>query len=253
MAGKGATTWREFWNGAHSIYVNDRHKNLHDRLVSGQIADFIPSPGAMVLDYGCGDTTAAEIVAGRCGELILLDGASNVRASLAARYAGDAKIKVISPEDAITLPRRSMDLVVANSLLQYLSARELDDLLATARSLLKPTGTLVIGDVIPPHVSMIADAAALLRFGHEGKFLFAAFAGLVRTAFSDYRKLRAKMGLSFHSEAEVLALLHASGFIATRRRPNIGHNQSRMTFVARVANGGVAPAEGDPDFVKARP
>jgi ubiquinone/menaquinone biosynthesis C-methylase UbiE len=232
MPRKRATTWREFWNGVNSIYVSDRHKLLHDRLVASQIAAFVPCPGATVLDYGCGDTTAAEVIASRCGRLILLDSASNVRAFLSARYDGHPKIQVVSPEQALTLPRGSLDLVVANSLLQYLSPLELDELLARLLTLLKPTGALVIGDVIPPDQSMIADAIELLRFGYEGEFALSALVGLARTAFSDYRRLRSSVGLSFYSEAEVLALLRSRGFIARRYRPNIGHNQSRMTFVA---------------------
>lgn len=237
-----SSTWQEFWNRDNSIYVSDRHKTFHDLLVAREIATLVPSPGATVLDYGCGNTTAADLIARHCSHLILLDSASSVRASLAARYAGQPKIEVLRPEQALALPRCSLDLVVANSLLQYLSPLELDELLATLLPLLKPTGALVIGDVVPRGQSAIADALALLRFGYEGKFFFAALAGLARTFFSDYRRLRSSVGLSCHSEAEILALLNSSGFTAERRQRNIGHNQSRMAFVARVANHGAVRA-----------
>ena len=103
------------------------------------------------------------------------------------------------------------------------------------RPLLKEDGRLVIGDVIPRGQSPVADALSLLRFGWEGGFLIAAGIGLVRTFFSDYRKLRADLGLSFHDEHEMLAILDHAGFAGERRRENIGHNQGRMTFIAQRA------------------
>jgi hypothetical protein len=63
--------------------------------------------------------------------------------------------------------------------------------------------------------------------------LLAALGGLVRTLFSDYRRLRARVGLTHYSEAGMLGLLSAAGFAAERAERNIGHNQARMAFVAR--------------------
>ena len=57
--------------------------------------------------------------------------------------------------------------------------------------------------------------------------------GLVRTALSDYRKLRAALGLATYDEAAMAAKLAAAGFRAERAQKNIGHNPARMTFLAR--------------------
>jgi hypothetical protein len=78
----------------------------------------------------------------------------------------------------------------------------------------------------------VTDALALLRFGWQGGFMLAAAFGLLRTAFSEYRKLRAELGLAAYDEKEMIALLAEAGFKAERRRPNLGHNQARMAFVA---------------------
>jgi SAM-dependent methyltransferase len=234
-------SWREFWNGAHSIYVSPRHQMLHDRIVARDIAALVPSRDAIVLDYGCGEAGAAEDVACRCSRLILSDAAPAVRGVLTERYAGHPTVTVMSPEEVQTLPRLSLDLIVVNSLLQYLSRAELDELLAVLHPLLKDTGVLVIGDVIPHNQSALADAAALLRFGFQGGFLISALLGLARTFFSEYRKLRSTLGLSSYDEAEMLAVLEAAGFVAERRHPNLGHNQGRATFMAvrrREGSGG---------------
>jgi hypothetical protein len=82
---------------------------------------------------------------------------------------------------------------------------------------------------------MVRDVAALLRFAFSHGFLKDALIGLVSTALSDYRQLRAKVGLQRYSEAEMVAKLAARGFSASRADSNIGHNPWRMTFVARHA------------------
>jgi SAM-dependent methyltransferase len=228
-----AMNWRDYWNQDTPIYVSDRHKVLHYWLIANDIAGLIPSPDAVVLDHGCGEALSANRVAARCAKLYLCDGAPVVRQRLQERFRNDLRIAVVAPEEIDGLPDASLDLVVANSLLQYLSLDELRGLLRTWRAKLKPNGRLVLADVIPPDISPLTDARALLAFAWKGGFVARALAGLVRTALSDYRKIRGELGLSQYEESEMIELLADMGYAAERRRPNLGHNQARMTFVAR--------------------
>jgi SAM-dependent methyltransferase len=225
--------WRDYWNQDTPIYVSERHKLLHYRLVASDIAALVPSPEAHVLDHGCGEALSAERIAARCGRLYLCDAAPLVRERLAARFGGNSKIEVLAPEEIERLPDGSLDLVVANSLLQYLSRDELRTLLRLWRAKLKDDGRLVLADVIPPDLSPLTDAKALLGFAWQGGFAARAVLGLVRTALSDYRRIRNALGLSTYAEDEMIELLRAEGFSAERRAQNIGHNQARMTFEAR--------------------
>src|SRR5262245_65775061 len=96
--------WRSFWDSEHSIYVNARHKDVHYREIADQIAAFVPSPSARVLDYGSGDAIHADRVAAVAAEVTLCDAAPSVRASMAARFAGNPRIRVIAPEQGAALP-----------------------------------------------------------------------------------------------------------------------------------------------------
>jgi SAM-dependent methyltransferase len=224
--------WISFWDGSHAIYTSERHKQVHYARIAADIARFVPTPTARVLDYGCGEALGAAALANACASLTLSDAAPGVRQGLKARLAQTPRIQVLSPEEVAALPDGSFDLIVANSLLQYLSPQVRDDLMALWRRLLSADGTLLIADVIPPHVSAVRDAAALLRFGAAEGFLGSAILGLVRTVFSPYRKLRADLGLSQYSEAEMLDVLTRAGFTPRRVQPNVGHNQERMAFTA---------------------
>nr|WP_112662654.1 class I SAM-dependent methyltransferase [Microvirga flavescens] len=225
--------WRDYWNQDTPIYVNERHKLLHYRQVANDIADLIISPRSNVLDYGCGEALFADRVATHTARLYLCDGAPLVRERLSERFNGESRIQVLSPEDMNALPDNSLDLIVVNSLLQYLPLEDLRRLLKTWHAKLKSDGRLVLADVIPPGLSPLTDAKALLIFAGQGGFLAAALTGLVRTAFSDYRKIREEIGLSTYSEAEIADLLRDAGFNTERQPRNLGHNQARMTFVGR--------------------
>jgi SAM-dependent methyltransferase len=228
-------SWRDFWNQDTPIYVSERHKVLHYWRIANDIGRLVPSPDAWVLDYGCGEALSASRVAHRCARLYLCDAAPLVRERLQQRFRDERRIAVIAPEEIDAVADGSLDLVVVNSLVQYLSLDELRRLLATWRAKLKPQGRLVLADVIPPDVGPFTDARALLSFAWQGGFLRQALIGLVRTALSDYRKVRDELGVAQYGEAEMLELLGDCGFAAERRAQNMGHNQSRMTFVATPA------------------
>lgn len=226
--------WLAFWDKPHAIYVNARHKDVHYRLIAQEIAALVvPARSARVLDYGCGEALHAEIVAAACGELVLCDGAPSVRAGLLAHFSADPKIRVVAPDEVEHLPPGALDFVVLHSVAQYLSAEQLRALLVTFRRVVAPGGVVLVSDIIPPEFSAGADVTALLRFAAAHGFLLAALGGLVRTLFSDYRRLRARYGLAHYGEADMLQMLSAAGFIAQRAPKNIGHNRARMAFVAR--------------------
>lgn len=228
--------WVAFWNAPNSIYVSARHRDVHYRTIADDVRAYVPTPDASVLDYGCGDALHADRIAAACARLTLCDAAPNVRDHLAQRFAGTDNIAVRAPDEVMGFPDGSFDLIVLMSVSQYLAPEEFDVLLAQFRRLLARDGRLVVGDVIPPSVPASADAAALLRFAHHHGFLLQALAGLVRTAFSDYRKLRGRLGLSHYDEPAVRERLARIGFVAERAPRNIGHNPRRMTFVARPVN-----------------
>jgi ubiquinone/menaquinone biosynthesis C-methylase UbiE len=227
--------WIDYYDSTHTIYASRLHRDLQFQLIAKDIIDYISSPDAVVLDYACGEALSATEVAGACGKLYLAEPAPGVRGRLIARFAPNTKIRVRSLDDLRKMDEKSVDLAVMNSVAQYMTSEELDAAFAVIRRLLKPGGRLVVGDILRPEVGMGRDVAALLKFAFRHGFLRDALIGLVSTALSDYRQLRARVGLQRYSEAEMIAKLATSGFTAARAHFNIGHNPWRMTFVAHHA------------------
>lgn len=227
--------WIDYYDSTHTIYASKLHRDLHFQLIARDIIGYIGSPDAVVLDYACGEALSAAAVADACGMLYLAEPAPGVRGRLIARFAPNTRIRVRSLEDLRKMAEHTIDLVVMNSVSQYMTPGELDSAFTTVHRLLKPGGRLVVGDVLRPEVGMPTDIIALLRFAAQNGFLRDAMIGLVSTALSDYRQLRRRVGLQRYSEADMIAKLAAGGFSGSRVAVNIGHNPWRMTFVGRPA------------------
>jgi SAM-dependent methyltransferase len=227
--------WIDYYDSTHTIYVSKLHRDLHFQIVARDIIGYVASADAVVLDYACGEALSAGQVAEACARLYLAEPAPGVRGRLTARFARNPKIEVRSLDDVPQLAEGSVDLVVMNSVAQYMTPEELDGAFAVIRRLLKPSGRFVLGDILRPEVGMGRDVAALLGFGARHGFLRDALLGLISTALSDYRQLRTRIGLKRYGEEEMVKKLAVAGFTASRAPRNIGHNPWRMTFVAQRA------------------
>src|SRR5438445_1279683 len=226
--------WIDYYDSTHTIYVSKLHRDLHFQIIARDIIGYISSPDSVVLDYACGEALSAARVADACAQLYLAEPAPGVRGRLIARFAPNTRIRVRSLDDLRKMDE-SVDLVVMNSVAQYMTPEELDSAFAVIRRLLKPGGRLVLGDILRPEVGMARDVLALLKFASAHGFLKDALYGLASTALSDYRQLRTRVGLQRYGEDEMIEKLAAAGFAASRAHLNIGHNPWRMTFVARHA------------------
>jgi ubiquinone/menaquinone biosynthesis C-methylase UbiE len=227
-------SWRTFWGGSHSIYVNSRHAQVHyERLAADIMAVLAPRERPRVLDWGCGDALNAATIARRCGELLLYDAVPAVQERLAESCGKTPGVRVLSDGDWRTLQAGSVDVIILNSVAQYLTREELAALLDEFRRVVHPQGEVLLADIIPPDAGMLPDVLSLLRLGWRSGFLLAAGAGLVRTFFSDYRRVRQQAGFSTYTSAEFLELLAAHGFEAQRLPANIGFSVQRMAFCAR--------------------
>ena len=226
--------WIDYYDSTHTIYASKLHRDLHFEIIARDIIGYISSPDAVVLDYACGEALSAARVADACAKLYLAEPAPGVRGRLIARFAPNTKIRVRSLDDLRKMDE-AVDLVFMNSVAQYMTPDELDSAFAVVRRLLKPSGRLVLGDILRPDVGMARDVLALLKFARTHGFLKDALYGLASTALSDYRQLRTRVGLQRYGENEMIEKLARAGFSASRAQQNIGHNPWRMTFVARHA------------------
>jgi ubiquinone/menaquinone biosynthesis C-methylase UbiE len=215
-------SWREFWNGEHAIYVNAKHKYVHNHVILKDQLSLIKQDDR-VLDFGCGEAPLADDLTKIC-TLTLCDGAPSIIDKLKVNFTA------ILPEELASQPDATFDKIFVISVVQYLEKAELITRLADFKRLLTKNGVLYLADIIPHDVGIIEDTASLLKMAFRGGFLIAACIGLVKTALSPYRKLRQSFGLSKYDEMEMVSLLEAQGFKAMREARNIGPHPHRFTM-----------------------
>lgn len=224
------TSWAEFWGGKHSIYVSPRHVEAHFRCLTEDLAAALPrQAGLRILDYGSGDALGAPSLAALGHRIALYDAAAEVQARIMRRYDDDPRIAVLDAR-ALAASDGSFDAIIVSSVIQYIPRDALPATIAGWYRLLAPGGILVIADVMHPDTGMVEDVADLLGFAWKERFLSAALLGLARTFFSDYRRMRRKLGLARYTGREFLELLAAGGFQAEALPRNPGPNRHRLGF-----------------------
>ena len=223
--------WAEFWSGEHPIYVNARHAAVHYDRIAADLAGLLKGRiRPTVVDWGCGDAYGAAALACACGELLLYDAVGAVQKRIAARFGSAAGIRALDDQAWRTLSDGSVDVIVMNSVAQYLSRAELASVLDDFRKRVRGNGVVYLADIIPPDAGMVPDIVSLLATGARHGFFLAACLGLARMWFSRYRQIRNQAGFSIYDERGIVELAVEHGFRAERLPRNVGFNQQRMTF-----------------------
>jgi SAM-dependent methyltransferase len=227
------SSWKEFWNRKNRIYVSERHLNAYyEGLIRG-LKRLLPQKRPLeLLDYGCGEARGAAKLAGDGVRIRLYDAVPYMRERAKEHVHGIDEARVLEDEEFAALAPESFDVIFVYSVLQYLPKEEFQTLLARFHVLLRQGGMLILGDVVPPHVSMLADVRDLLSAGLKHGFLVRAVMSLALTFFSEYRGIRKTNGFTTYEEREMLDLLKAVGFNAQREAKNIGFGRERMLFIS---------------------
>jgi SAM-dependent methyltransferase len=139
---------------------------------------------SVVLDFGCGYFDVGCAVANRVGRVDGFDIEPNTLQTAGNRAAALPNCRTHARKEE--LPRKTYDLVIANSVFQYL--RDDDEVLQTLqlfRSLLRPggVGKILIGDLIPPGYSAVKDALRSLSFALMNGVLWAMIVYLYKAVF----------------------------------------------------------------------
>jgi ubiquinone/menaquinone biosynthesis C-methylase UbiE len=231
-----AHSWLSYWESPNRSYVSERHKRAHYEAVFAGTRPHLPRRGGVVLDWGCGDALAAPQIADLCGTVLLYEAAESTCQRLRQRYTGDPRIRVLKKDELNARPSESIDLIVVNSVIQYLSSEDFDAALGLFQRLLKQGGSLLLGDVISPGTGNIRHVRTFLEFARRKRFLAAAIWGLARTYASSYRRLQRDVGLAAYDAAEMLRRLAEHGFAAEKLTRNIAVSTHRSAYLARKAS-----------------
>ena len=225
--------WIEYWNRPNGAFVNESHKRAYYERVFSNVRPLLPrGSGTSMLDWGCGDAFAAEWIAAECERVYLYDPAELVRSRLRQRYEAHTRIMVVDAHQLKELPSESLDLILINSVIQYLSQQELIAALLDLRYLLKADGRFLVGDVIAPGTALWQHVLVFLTFAYHSGFTASAIVGLIHKFLPSYNSLRRTHGLSKYSEMELLRVFELCKLDGQRLSKNIAVSPIRSSYIA---------------------
>jgi SAM-dependent methyltransferase len=153
-----AVDWVEYWSdtGYDAAFwrrsLQDYAERLHEQVPFAETD--------CVLDYGAGPGFLAPPLAGRVAELCLAERSAVLCDHARELTAGLEHVTVVrlaEHEGPEVLPHRAFDVVVVNSVLQYLTREEAREVLARLGERLAPDGRLVVSDLVPPGSSLLPE------------------------------------------------------------------------------------------------
>jgi cyclopropane fatty-acyl-phospholipid synthase-like methyltransferase len=128
-----------------------------------------------VLDFGCGFGFGAKMLAPQVGEIFVWDASANMRRHARRHLVGCRNVRFLDLFDSRIQPRViKFDLILVNSVVQYMSPEEFSAWLLRWQNMLAPRGRIVVSDLIPPDYLAICDIVDFLKFSVRRGFVASA-------------------------------------------------------------------------------
>jgi ubiquinone/menaquinone biosynthesis C-methylase UbiE len=190
-----------------------------------------------VLDFGCGFGLVAAHLAPHVSEMWLWDPASNMRNAARRNTAHLPNVQMcdlsaLEREDTqrAATPLPPMDVILVNSVVQYMTMAELSIWLGRWRELLARDGRLVLSDLIPTEHSVVSDTADLLMFGARHRAPMTALGQAVGGVIH-YLRMRQASPLTRIGQDELAQRAAVAGLSSDALPANLTHLRHRWTAI----------------------
>jgi SAM-dependent methyltransferase len=232
-----ANGWVAFFDRLEESSLQRAQSALYVRSL---IAEVAVHRDQRVLDFGCGFGSAVALLAPLVAEVWWWDPSPSMRSATLrkTRHLENARpydlsaLPPLEPRKGSGPSGGAFDLILVNSVVQYMPPAEMWRWIERFRELLALRGQIVLSDLIPPDHSTLADLLDLLRFGaRQGSLpaVLTAALGDVRA----YRRTRRAAPLERVGVSDLIRRASDLGLEATALPRNLTHLRKRWTAVLR--------------------
>ena len=231
------TGWRDYFDGL-------KDQSPLYRVQAGVYVDSLRGAVGVrrhhrVLDFGCGFGFVPALLAPLVDEIWWWEPSLNMRSAAARNTATfpNARFCDLSAMDStatqeITWQGHGFDLILVNSVVQYMATEEVWRWLHQWRAMLASGGQVVLSDLIPPRHNSLSDVACLLRLGRrQGSALVAANQAL--GGIASYWRTRHARPLTAISKTDLARHAAAAEFDVTFLPANLTHFRQRWAAILR--------------------
>jgi SAM-dependent methyltransferase len=235
LRNRNERSWSEYWD--HLENGDWLFSEQSDEYVTRLLAAVAVHSRTRVLDFGCGYGFVACALAPRVGSVAVWDASPRMRSRASATLRPHANARLIDLSQAT--PAERFDLILVNSVAQYMTSAEFDVWLERWHDLLAESGTLVLSDLLPPAHGTWVDVVDILSFSSRHRILLRT----LREATVEVRRYwrtRAVQPLVRIHPDDLCRRAGVAGFDVAFMKRNLTHLTHRTTALLTV-NG---PAPG---------
>lgn len=190
-----------------------------------------------VLDFGCGFGSVVALLAPLVAEVWWWDPSPNMRSATRRTTSEIHNVRScdlsLPPAERPQQSRRkggAFDLILVNSVAQYMAPAELWRWIAGWRDLLAPDGQIVLSDLIPLQHGTLSDIVDLIRFGAQHGSAFRAAMQAVGD-IGEYRRTTRAVPLVRVSAQELIRHAADAGLETLVLPRNLTHFTKRWSAV----------------------
>lgn len=214
--------WHNYWSDT----PDDPYLEAEAKVVAENLVDrFGLSDTDGVLDFGCGYGYVTEHLAPYVAHVWIWDKVEDAMAA-GLRRIRHPNVSEIDPAHT----NEKFDLIVVNSVIQYMSDDVLSDWLERWAGLLKSGGSIAISDVPTRAPSLVGEGLQWFRLALKHGVLIDAIR-FAKANASRYRDARAKVGLATVSEPQLRRLADGAGLTVHREPRNLAYQSGRDSYV----------------------
>ena len=231
-------TWDSYWN---STNINRDIMQVWAAYFVGLYEKTFGFTGSeVVLDFGAGFGNVSFFIRNKAQKIYLYDKSEYMVEVLKVNFQNSKNMHIIPSLDEID---EKVDIIIVNSVLQYMSPDEFKKSLIELQRICKPETRIVFSDVIPHNYSKVTDFFVQLKLSLKFNFFRKLVLYAVSNSlFSPSLSLSSNY-LTKYDEGELKAILSEFNFTSEKMKSNFTFSKKRYTLISYHKEKSATPAE----------